>query len=259
MRIPKGILKIGKMATDDGALSGVLIVRTGGESGTATATDGRAAIRVTFTEPPSDRLPGFGEAEQAIAGFTQIIPADVGIDADSIAEKQPGFVVLDETAPDGRVMLICPMPSGSAKVDAAPVDGQFPCIDDVLPAYQIQSERGSRAAVRVMFSADQLIATVKAMADAVKCATGLITLDVPLDPTRPVRMYRADDGIEADGLIMPYRGGEDEGDAAAAEAAPKPGRKLSKAEARDMVNDRHGIALSRLASDDVSPETKKDG
>ena len=100
MRIPKGIFKIGKMAGKEGVMSGVMVMRTGEDAGQVMVTAGRCAVRVKFTEPPSDRLPGMGEAEKVVDGFMQVIPAEAAMDADGIAEKDPGYVAIDETAPD---------------------------------------------------------------------------------------------------------------------------------------------------------------
>jgi hypothetical protein len=221
MRIPKGVLKVGRCAAEESVsypgMTGVRLVRASEDKLMVEATDGRGAVRVTVREPQPEHLPGFGDADECVLGFTQIIPADAAIEADQAIGKDPAYAIVNETPPDKMAMVLVPQPDQLRKWEAIPLEDKFPAIDDVIPHYQpvavSKTYPGKVPAVRVTINAELLADLLKAMVESTPEADGAhVVIDVPLMPGRAIKMMRGEykhHGAEAVGVLMPAgEGGE---------------------------------------------------
>jgi len=198
MRVPSGIMKIGKICnTDEKTNPATQVVRVDrlgpgadGDRCRAQATDGRSAIQIEFTEPPSEVLPGCEVAEKSIAGFTQLIPASAALEADRAIAGE--YLIVDEDPPEGSVRVIVPQ-AVNQMWDGKVVDAKFPPVEDVMPNFQIieqgQSEDQAlglqNPAVRVAIKPTPLRDVMAALRAATDCEG--VFIDVPLRTNRPLR------------------------------------------------------------------------
>jgi hypothetical protein len=201
------------------AFRGTKVERNKDGTCTATATDGRRLLSVTWTEDTTAPLPGFEEVEKPKEGFAAVIPARAAMRADSAIRRvrakknsrpAPACVVIDEQNANGRVQLITLDDEGTQRLDVAANEGQYPPFKDVIPNHKIVTDdrekwtKKSRA-VRIGVKADLLAGLLDAMKAAVPDAEGVVVLEVPTVPSRPIKMTIGKDDARrrAVGVLMP--------------------------------------------------------
>ena len=216
MRIPKGVLKIGKCAQEDGEIApmgAVRVSRTGGVRCVAEATDGKAAVRVVFMEPAPAHLFGFGVDETAIDGVEQLLPAEIAVASDKAITDDPGYAIVDENPAANQVSVVVPGAAQQQRWDAATIKDEarkFPDINAAIQNYRlidVADTNGSPApAVRVAVDPIRLSEVLKAVVEAAPGIDGPVFIDVPLRGGRAIQLSRgsiANDKLEVLGLLMP--------------------------------------------------------
>lgn len=206
MRIPKGILQVGRICPDDDgkySISSVHVKRIGETRGRVEATDGRSAIRCDFEEPASEILPGFGVTEESKEGFFTLVKANAAMEADKQLGKDK-YLIVDEQAEQGTVRMVAPEET-QVMFEGHVGDGKFPPIDDVLKPYEPVCEAAGvgQRCVRVGIGLRLLRDTLRAVIAATKCDD--VVLEVPLQPNRPMRIVpgRTEIPVKFEALLMP--------------------------------------------------------
>jgi hypothetical protein len=152
------------------------------------------------------------------------------------------FVAMEESSANGRMKFAATDGQTVAAVDVASIDGRFPRWRDVMPGdrnrvshFTFQSPEAtereisgfgdycrdarklaeetavcgipSAAAVKIRLDARYLAELAKAIHDVTGNAedSGL-TLEVPLDPTKPVTLANEGNGVKVRAVLMPLRG-----------------------------------------------------
>jgi hypothetical protein len=219
VRIPKRLLAVAEIAATEQsryAFHGVNVGRKGDRLSVC-ATDGRRLLKVEWTEQETAPLEGMEDAEKPVDGFNSIVPARTLRQLGRMippaprgkkAKAQPPFVVLNEATANGHVSMIHVNKEFGQRiaVDAPSCDGQFPPYEDMIPNREIVKEDGAGGnakAVRVAVNARLLTGLLEAMVAAVPADNETVIIEVPLNPTRPIKLTRDSGDVSSVGVLMP--------------------------------------------------------
>jgi len=205
------------------AINGVRF-RRAGDVCQADATDGRVLMRVEWSdeydrqETPAPQGLELSDVAGSVDGFETIIGVDQckrvakAIPKRAAMKDQFKRAILPESAVNGRAPFH--IADGSGIVDDQTLDGAFPNIDGVIPAFDTSpglTESADGAAVTIGVNPSLLARLCKALESAAcDVDTPGIRLTVPVDPGRPMLLSAGRiGGTTATGVIMPVRiGGE---------------------------------------------------
>lgn len=210
--MPKGIAKIAALCPRDGskyAFNGVLVSRKG-DKATAVVTDGRRLLKVTWVDRNETPLPGFEELEKPVENYRAVLPGHALKRACATAAKlykgQQPTVLIDEPGTNGKVRIAShdPVAESTTSVECPVVDGKFPPFDDVIPNHKDFHPKSGRA-VRIGVGAYLLAELLVAMADAVPGDDAQVVMEVPDQPSRPIKIIRTSGDVEAVGVLMPCK------------------------------------------------------
>lgn len=216
MLIPKSVLSIASLCSNLGPnhlLGGVHFRRDSAGKASAQATDGRAAIEVTWAEPAWDEFPDVGSKLEPRARWSAVIPAKQVLEAQKGLVSRPVRAILgalalveDEwkKADDGplrRVEMVSTDLDTIRRLQPLAIEGEFPDFRPCVPSYT--AENSSTVKLSIPQLRDLLNVLEKLGTEKNQHGEVVVKVTAPRINGPATFEVRSDDGVRAFGAIMP--------------------------------------------------------